>query len=75
MHCTEHQAATTRLLQPLAAAVLGVAGLLLLPAANAQMGPNGSSASRAISLSDHSGREAECSCRGHWAGDQHQAEL
>lgn len=38
MHCTEHQAATTRLLQPLAAAVLGVAGLLLLPAANAQMG-------------------------------------
>jgi hypothetical protein len=38
MHCTEHQAATTRLLQPLAAAVLGVAGLLLLPAANAQVG-------------------------------------
>ena len=36
MHCTEHQAATTRLLQPLAAAVLGVAGLLLSPAANAQ---------------------------------------
>src|ERR1700751_1592221 len=38
MHCTEHQAATTRLLRPWAAAVLGVAGLLLLPAANAQMG-------------------------------------
>jgi len=37
MHCTEHQAAATRLLQPLAAAVLGVAGLLFLPAANAQM--------------------------------------
>src|SRR5216684_5501562 len=37
MHCTEHPATRTRLLQPLAAAVLGVAGLLLLPAANAQM--------------------------------------
>ena len=37
MHCTEHHATRTRLLQPLAAAVLGVAGLLLLPAANAQM--------------------------------------
>jgi predicted secreted protein len=37
MHCTEPQATRTRLLQPLAAAVLGVAGLFLLPAANAQM--------------------------------------
>jgi hypothetical protein len=37
MHCTEHPATRTRLLQPLAAAVLGVAGLLLLPVANAQM--------------------------------------
>ena len=37
MHCIEHQADTRRLLQPLAAAVLGVAGLLLSPAANAQM--------------------------------------
>ena len=37
MHCTEHQAATTRLLQPLAAAVIGVAGLLLSQAVNAQM--------------------------------------
>ena len=37
MPCTEHHATRTRLSQPLAAAVLGVAGLLLLPAANAQM--------------------------------------
>jgi Domain of unknown function (DUF4168) len=37
MHCTEHHATRTRLSQPLAAAVLGVAALLLLPAANAQM--------------------------------------
>ena len=37
MHCTEHHATRTRLSRPLAAAVLGVAGLLLLPAANAQM--------------------------------------
>ena len=37
MHCTEHHATRTRLSKPLAAAVLGVAGLLLLPAANAQM--------------------------------------
>ncbi len=37
MHCTEHHATRTGLSQPLAAAVLGVAGLLLLPAANAQM--------------------------------------
>jgi hypothetical protein len=37
MHCTEPHATRTRLLQPLAAAVLGVAGLFLLPAANAQM--------------------------------------
>ena len=36
MHCTEHQTARTRLLQPLAAAMLSVAGLLLSPAANAQ---------------------------------------
>jgi hypothetical protein len=37
MHCTEHQSARTRLLQPLAAAALSIAGLLLSPAANAQM--------------------------------------
>jgi hypothetical protein len=37
MHCTEPHATRTRLPQPLAAAVLSVAGLLLLPAANAQM--------------------------------------
>jgi hypothetical protein len=37
MHCTEHHATRTRLSRPLAAAVLGVAGFLLLPAANAQM--------------------------------------
>ena len=37
MHCTEHQAARARLLQPLAAAALSIAGLLLSPAANAQM--------------------------------------
>jgi predicted secreted protein len=37
MRCTEHQAARTRLSQPLAAAVLSVTGLLLSPAANAQM--------------------------------------
>jgi hypothetical protein len=39
MHCTEYHATRTRLLQPLAAAILGVgvAGLLPLPAANAQM--------------------------------------
>jgi len=37
MYYTKHPATRTRLLQPLAAAVLGVAGLLLLPAANAQM--------------------------------------
>jgi hypothetical protein len=36
MHCSEHQATRTRLLQPLAAAALGLAGLLLAPAANAQ---------------------------------------
>jgi hypothetical protein len=36
MHCTEHQTARTRLLQPLAAAILSVAGLLLSPASNAQ---------------------------------------
>jgi Domain of unknown function (DUF4168) len=37
MHCLEHQATRTRLLQPLAAAALGLAGLLLAPPANAQM--------------------------------------
>ena len=37
MHCTEHHASRRRLSKPLAAAVLGVTGLLLLPAANAQM--------------------------------------
>ena len=37
MHCTEDRTARTRLLQPLAAAVLSVGGLLLSPAANAQM--------------------------------------
>lgn len=37
MRCTQHQAARTRLSQPLAAAVLSVTGLLLSPAANAQM--------------------------------------
>jgi hypothetical protein len=35
MHCTEHHAIRARLLQPLAAAA--VAGLLMLPAASAQM--------------------------------------
>jgi Domain of unknown function (DUF4168) len=35
MHCTEHQSARTRLLQPLAAA-LSIVGLLLSPVANAQ---------------------------------------
>jgi hypothetical protein len=39
MHCTEHHATRTRLLQTLAAAALSVAGLLPLPAANAQMNP------------------------------------
>jgi Domain of unknown function (DUF4168) len=37
MHCLEHQATRTRLLQPLAAAALGLAWLLLAPPANAQM--------------------------------------
>jgi Domain of unknown function (DUF4168) len=37
MHFTEHHASRRRLSKPLAAAVLGVTGLLLLPAANAQM--------------------------------------
>jgi malic enzyme len=37
MHCTEHHASRRRLSKPFAAAVLGVTGLLLLPAANAQM--------------------------------------
>ena len=39
MRCTKHHAARTRLPQTLAAAALGVAGLLVLPAANAQMNP------------------------------------
>ena len=39
MHCTEHHTMRTRLLHTLAAAALSVAGLLLLPAANAQMNP------------------------------------
>jgi Domain of unknown function (DUF4168) len=36
MYCIEQQATRTRLLRPLAAAALGLAGLLLAPAANAQ---------------------------------------
>ena len=39
MHCTEHQAARTRLLRSFAAAALSVSALLLLPAAIAQMNP------------------------------------
>ena len=39
MHCTDYRATTTSLRQTLAAAALGVAGLFLLPAANAQMNP------------------------------------
>ena len=39
MHCTERHTMRTRLLHTLAAAALSVAGLLLLPAANAQMNP------------------------------------
>ena len=39
MHCTEHHTIRTRLLHTLAAAALSVAGLLPLPAANAQMNP------------------------------------
>src|SRR5215467_1406425 len=39
MHCTEHHTIRTRLLHTLATATLSVAGLLLLPAANAQMNP------------------------------------
>ena len=37
MHCTEHHAIRVRLLQPLAAAALTVSGLIMTPAANAQM--------------------------------------
>jgi len=37
MHCTEHHAIRVRLLQPLAAAALIVSGLIITPAANAQM--------------------------------------
>src|SRR5690348_9724299 len=39
MHCTEHHAIRVRLLQPLAAAALTVSGLIMTPAANAQMTP------------------------------------
>jgi hypothetical protein len=39
MHCTEHQAARTRLLRSFAAAALSVSALLLMPAANPQMNP------------------------------------
>ena len=39
MRCIKHHATRTRLPQTLAAAALGVAGLLLLPAANAQINP------------------------------------
>jgi len=39
MHCTEHQAARTRLLRSFAAAALSVSALLLMPAAIAQMNP------------------------------------
>ena len=39
MHCSEHQAARTRLLRSFAAAALSVSALLLIPAANAQMNP------------------------------------
>lgn len=39
MRCTKHHATTTRRPQTLAAAALGVAGLFMLPAANAQMNP------------------------------------
>ena len=39
MHCTEHHATRTRLLQTLAAAALSAVGLLPLPAADAQMNP------------------------------------
>ena len=39
MHCTEHHAIGVRLLQPLAAAALTVSGLIMTPAANAQMTP------------------------------------
>jgi hypothetical protein len=37
MHCTEHHAIRVRLLQPLAAAALILSGLIMTPAANAQM--------------------------------------
>jgi hypothetical protein len=39
MRCTKHHATRTRRPQTLAAAALGVAGLFMLPAANAQMNP------------------------------------
>lgn len=39
MHRIKHYATRTQLLPPLTAAALSVAGLLLLPAANAQMNP------------------------------------
>ena len=37
MHCTEHHAIRVRLLQPLAAAAQIASGLIMTPAANAQM--------------------------------------
>ena len=39
MHCSQHHTSRTRLLHTIAAAALSVAGLLPLPAANAQMNP------------------------------------
>lgn len=39
MRCTKHHATRTRRPQTLAAAALGIAGLFMLPAANAQMNP------------------------------------
>ena len=39
MHCSEHHIIRTHPLHTLAAAALSVAGLLPLPAANAQMNP------------------------------------
>jgi len=39
MHCTQQETTRTRPLRPVAAAVLSVGALLLIPAANAQMNP------------------------------------
>ena len=80
MHCTEHRATRTRLSKPLAAAVLGVAGLLLLPAANAQMNQT-QPRPQAQSLQTQSpsptipDQKLTAGCGGPGAGDQHQAEL